>query len=314
MTPRRQDQSARPRWLLLPFLALVVLPGALAQETTAGIQGLVKDPSGASVANASVEVTGSSLIGTRKVQTDESGAYRITGLPSGKYTLSVSVPGFRTFKQVGIELVVGRLPNVDVRLEVGAVAETLEISSSITTLDVSQSKVQATVTRAVLDALPQGRSFQSVIPFAAGARNEPLQGGVNGFQIDGASNGENVYLIDGVNTTNIAVGGVGKSFQMDFVEEVQVKSSSFEAEFGGALGGVINAIARRGSNNWHGSLMTYYQANALNNNNGDRTLRTNPATSLNTSARLDATPEYCIGQAPTSARSSNPVTPWAARW
>ena len=80
-----------------------------------------------------------------------------------------------------------------------------------------------------------------MIPFAAGARNEPLQGGTNGFQIDGASDGENVYLIDGVNTTNIQNGGVGKSFQMDFVEEVQIKSSSFEAEYGGALGGVINA-------------------------------------------------------------------------
>ena len=70
---------------------------------------------------------------------------------------------------------------------------------------------------------------------------------------------ENVYLIDGVNTTNIQNGGVGKSFQMDFVEEVQIKSSSFEAEYGGALGGVINAVPKRGSNDWHGSLVTYLQ-------------------------------------------------------
>ena len=89
-----------------------------------------------------------------------------------------------------------------------------------------------------------------------------MQGGSDGFQIDGASNGENVYLIDGVNTTNIQNGGVGKSFQMDFVEEVQIKSSSFEAEYGGALGGVINAVGKRGSNNWHGSLVTYYRTTA----------------------------------------------------
>ena len=104
---------------------------------------------------------------------------------------------------------------------------------------------------------------------------------------------ENVYLVDGVNTTNIQNGGVGKNFQMDFVEEVQVKTSSFEAEFGGALGGVINAVAKRGSNNWHGSLVTYYQANALNANNGDRGLRINPAyRRCNTTTRLDGTPEY----------------------
>jgi hypothetical protein len=226
------------------------------------------------------------------VKTDDSGVYRITQLPAGTYSLSVTVPGFRTFKQVGIELAVGRLPNIDVKLEVGAVAETVEVAADASVVDVTQSKVQVTVSRTDLNALPQGRSFQSVIPFAAGARNEPLQGGTNGFQIDGASNGENVYLIDGVNTTNIQNGGVGKSFQMDFVEEVQIKSSSFEAEYGGALGGVINAIGKRGSNDWHGSLVTYLQTNALNANNGDRALRLNPATSTNTSTRLDGAPEY----------------------
>src|SRR5437879_12546969 len=84
-----------------------------------------------------------------------------------------------------------------------------------------------------------------------------------GFQIDGASDGENVYLIDGINTTNIQNGGVGKSFQTDFIQEVQIKSSSFEAEYGGALGGVINAVPKRGSNAWHGELKGYYQSAAL---------------------------------------------------
>ncbi len=282
------------KWFLLPvaLIALAVSPSVFGQETTAGLQGVVKDPSGASVANATVEVSGASLIGNRRVKTDDSGVYRVTQLPAGTYSLSVTVPGFRTFKQVGIELSVGRLPTIDVKLEVGAVAETVEVAADASVVDVTQSKVQVTVSRTDLDALPQGRSFQSVIPFAAGARNEPLQGGTNGFQIDGASNGENVYLIDGVNTTNIQNGGVGKSFQMDFVEEVQIKSSSFEAEYGGALGGVINAIGKRGSNDWHGSLVTYLQTNALNANNGDRALRLNPATSTNTSTRLDGTPEY----------------------
>src|SRR5882672_10610908 len=113
-------------------------------------------------------------------------------------------------------------------------------------VDTTQSKVAVAITHEELDNLPKGRSFQSLIPFAPGARLEPLQsgtatagGGNGGFQIDGASDGENVYMIDGVNVTNIQNGGVGKEFQMDFIEEIQVKSSSFEAEYGGALGGVI---------------------------------------------------------------------------
>ena len=81
-----------------------------------------------------------------------------------------------------------------------------------------------------------------------------IDAATSGFQIDGATDSENVYLVDGVNITQIQNGGVGKNFQMDFLEEVQIKSSSFEAEYGGALGGVINAVPKHGSNTWHGAL------------------------------------------------------------
>jgi outer membrane receptor protein involved in Fe transport len=252
--------------LLLPLLliVLVILPCALAQETTAGLQGTVKDSSGAVVPAATVEVSGPALIGTRTVQTDSSGNYRFSALPPGVYSLAVSATGFRTTKETGIDLSAGRLPNIDVVLQVGAVAETIEVTSQAPAVDVTQSKVAVTVDQHTLVDLPKGRSYQSVIQFAPGARQEPLQSTTgaqtNGFQIDGASDSENVYLIDGVNTTNIQNGGVGKDFQMDFIEEVQVKSSSFEAEFGGALGGVINAVPKRGSNTWHGSVFTYLRS------------------------------------------------------
>src|SRR5439155_444109 len=166
--------------------------------------------------------------------------------------------------------------------------------------------------KAIMDNIPKGRSFESLIPFAPGARQEPLQGS-NGFQIDGASDSENVYLIDGINTTNIQNGGVGKNFQTDFIQEVQIKSSSFEAEYGGALGGVINAIPKRGSNVWHGEFLTYLRTNALNANDpcasgytsggagtfaGFSTvcgLRLDPTKAgLSSSTRLDGTPEYYV--------------------
>ena len=123
-----------------------------------------------------------------------------------------------------------------------------------------------------MENIPKGRSFQSVIPFAPGARQEPMQssrndaGRVNGFQIDGASDAENVYMSEGLNTTAIYGGGVGSNVPMEFVQEVQVKSSSFEAEFGGATGGVVNVIQKRGGPKWHGSVFTYYQGSPLNAN------------------------------------------------
>lgn len=298
-------------------VALLAAPSVFPQETTAGLQGTVKDPSGAVVANATVEVASPALIGIRKVQTDAAGNYRFAALPPGDYTMTVTAPGFRVYKQSNIDLAVGRLPNIDVQLQVGGVAETVEVTTEATMIDTTQSKVAVNVPEEVILNIPKGRSFQSLIPFAPGARQEPLQGGTssrdNGFQIDGASDSENVYLIDGVNTTNIQNGGVGKSFQMDFIQEIQIKSSSFEAEYGGALGGVINAVPKRGSNNWHGSLVTYIRTNALNANDpcasgytsggvgtfaGYSTvcgLRLNPnLPSLSTSRRLDGTPEYYL--------------------
>jgi outer membrane receptor protein involved in Fe transport len=289
------------KWVLLPIVlvASFVVPVAFAQETTAGIQGVIRDPSGATITGATVEVSGPALIGTRTVQTDDGGNYRITALPPGTYAITVTAKGFRVGKISGLELATGRLPNLDIRLEIGGVSEIVEVSSIAPIVDTSQSKVATTVEREALTDLPVGRSFQSAIPFAPGARLEPLQSGTAtagstlGFQIDGASDSENVYMVDGVNITNIQNGGVGKDFQMDFIQEVQVKTSSFEAEFGGALGGVINVLPRRGSNEWHGDLVGYLRSNAFNANNTDRQLQTDPdKPSLNTTTRLDATPRY----------------------
>src|SRR5262249_40902844 len=135
-------------------------------------------------------------------------------------------------------------------------------------VDVSTSKVQTNLPGNLLMSVPtQTRSFQSVIQFAPGARTEPLQsdnsGRNNGFQIDGASNSENSYLIEGQETAALQDGHSAANVPMDFIQEVQVKSSGFEAEYGGALGGVVNVIQKRGSNEWHGSVFTYYRGDAF---------------------------------------------------
>src|SRR2546421_6564225 len=247
-----------------------LVPTALfSQETTAGVQGYVKDPTGAVIAGATVEISGPAL-GAKTTETDASGFYRFSSLPPGTYTLTVTAKGFRVVKRDGVSLEVGRLPNIDAQLEMGTASEVVEVRGEAPAVDVTQSKVAVTVTQDELTNIPKGRSFQSVIPFAPGARQEPMQSGTSsragGFQIDGASDSENVYLIDGINTTNIQNGGVGKSFPTGFIPEVQIKSSSFEAEVGGALGEVINAIPKRGSNGWHGEFLTYLRTNALNAN------------------------------------------------
>ena len=292
------NRSQRGKWLVLPvaLIALLILPCALAQETTAGLLGTVKDPSGASVVSANVEVSSPALIGTKKAETDQGGYYRFANLPPGVYSLTVTASGFRTFKQEGINLEVGHLPSIDVHLEVGAITETVEVSAQAAMIDATQSKVQENITSTSLMNLPtQSTSFQSVIQFAAGARSEPLQNSGtsanNGFQINGASNSENSYLVDGQETASIFDGHSQANVPMEFIDEVQVKTSGFEAEYGGALGGVVNVISKRGSNDWHGSIFMNYYADRFNAAPNPNQLR-NPQIAAIASARLDQPLEY----------------------
>ena len=293
---------------LIMAIALVV-PLAYGQETTAGLQGVVKDGTGAVVAKAVVEVTSPALIGIKKMETDASGYYRFANLPPGTYILTVTAPNFRTYKQEGIALATGRLPSIDVVLQVGMQAEVVEVSGEAPLVDVTQSKVQTNITAKELQDLPKGLSYQSLIQLAPGARNEPLQaptGGNaitpgfsnhqgtnqgNGYQVDGASNTESSYLVEGMETASAFDGASATNVPMEFIQEVQVKSSGFEAEHGGALGGVVNVMQKRGSNEWHGSIFTYYSGDAFDSA-PNRALRDNPLTKASSTTRVDQQAEF----------------------
>src|ERR1041384_4689519 len=161
------NRATSYRSLLAILLAFaLLLPAAFAQETTAGLMGTVKDQSGAVVPNATVEVSGPALIGTKKDTTDSTGQFTFSKLPVGIYTVTVTASGFSNYKRTGIELSTGRLPSIDVQLKLGAQQETVEVSGEAPVVDVTQSKVSTSVSREVLDNIPKGRSFQSVIPFA----------------------------------------------------------------------------------------------------------------------------------------------------
>jgi hypothetical protein len=266
----------RMRWGFAPLtavlIALLLVAAGFAQETTAGLQGTIKDPQGLVVPKATVEVSGPALIGTKKTETDAYGYYRFANLPPGEYTMTVTAANFSTLKQTGLRLDTGKLPTIDIKLTVGQVEQTVEVSSAAPIVDVTSSKVQTNVTSEVIDSVPKGRSFQSLITLAPGARYEPLQsttmGGrmYNGYQIDGASNSENSYLIEGQETSDVRSGQTKTNAPFEFIQEVQIKSSGFEAEYGGALGGVVNVIQKRGSNTWHGSVFTHYQADMFDSN------------------------------------------------
>jgi hypothetical protein len=304
--------------LLLAFVA--TLSPAFAQETTAAVQGVVTDPTGAVVANATVVATSDSLVSKAvSVTTDNHGFYRLQALPPGKYTIHVTGGGMKA-TATDLILSAGDLPNLNIHLTASGTEAVVDVSASVAMVDVTQSKVETTISNQVLQDIPKGRSFQSVIAFAPGARQEPLQSATsgvvngarqNGYQIDGASDAENTYLLEGLNITNITGGGSGTgtgaqggfNVPFEFVQEVQIKSSSFEAQYGGAMGGVINVVGQRGTSNWHGSVYTYYRSSAANANDQCAFtystmcgLRLDPNTPANSTARTDGPAQFYIAK------------------
>src|SRR5258708_9930774 len=226
---------------------------ALAQETTGGLQGTVKDPTGAVVPGAKVVVAASTLVGTKEIDTDGSGYYRFANLPPGTYTITVTAKGFKTFKRDDLVIEVGHLPSVDLTLEVGTASEIVEVSSAPPQIDMTSNVTQTNVTEDVIQNIPHGRSFQSVIQFAPSARNEPLMGNTvqggyagggtggsspgsiangsdHGFSVAGGSDSENSYLVGGPETANLIGGSYPTTCSFDFTQEVEIKNSGGEAE------------------------------------------------------------------------------------
>ncbi len=247
-------------WLAL-FLFPVLPIGA--QETTGSIIGTVLDSSGAAIAGAKVEVSGSGLVRPQEVSSNSVGAYQFQLLPPGSYDLSVSAPGFRNFRERGINLLVGKTVTRDVRLEVGAVTETVEVSSEAVAIDTTSSSITQNVTADFFDRLPKGRSFDSLIALAPGTRYEGKSGQ---YSIDGASGSENAWIIDGVERTNIQNGTLNGNAQIpfEFVQEVQIKSSGYEAQYPATTGGVVNVVSRSGGNELHGEASLYFNTDGMN--------------------------------------------------
>ncbi|MHB1938042.1 MAG: TonB-dependent receptor [Acidobacteriaceae bacterium] len=261
-------------------------PIAFAQETTGGIQGTVKDPAGAVVPGAQIVLTGDKLVGQETSTTDGAGYYHFSELPPGLYDMVVSATGFETLKRTGLHLEVGHLPTVNLALTVGKVGAVVQVSGATPLIDTTTTVTQTNLTEKQLNSIPRGISFQSVIQFAPAASNEPLMGageggtmGGNGtggmspgsmangqaygYSIAGGSDSENSYLVEGQETANIIGGFSHTNVPFDFIQEVQVKTSGIDAEYGGALGGVIDVIMKKGASTYHGSVFSQYENNNL---------------------------------------------------
>ncbi len=241
------------------LLAAVLAAGpAWAQEQTGAIQGVIKDSSGSVIPGVTVEARNQETGAVQTTVTDGTGTYRFPSLPPGRYDLSTSLQGFSPAKNENVVLVLGQILTIDLTMPVAGVTEQVTVTAESPLIDVKQNATFAIVAAERIDRIPKGRDFTNVLSAVPGANLEARAGGVS---VGGASGSENRFVVDGIDTTNLQNGSSGKTYLTDFIQEVQVKTAGYNAEYPGATGGVVNALTKAGTNTFRGSAGFYYRNN-----------------------------------------------------
>lgn len=236
----------------------------LGQETTGNIEGTVTDQTGARVAGATIELVSPSF--RRTVTANEEGFFRALQLQPGIYTVTTTVSNFQPFRQENIQVLLGQTTPVNIQLSVGPVdANVTVVGASDLPIDPTSSRIQTNLTEQELEQLPKGMNFTSALKAVPSVRPEPAAAG---FSIDGATGVENSFIIDGQEVSNFRTGGLNANNNLPFqlVRELQVKNSGFEAEFGGATGGVINVVTKSGGNDFRGEIGAEFNTSKLSAN------------------------------------------------
>lgn len=249
-----------------PFLPLLLLLAAAAPslaQTTGGILGRVTDAEGGALPGVLVEARSPALQGTRTAVTDETGQYRLTLLPPGDYSVNYTLEGFGTESR---DLAVGldRDATVNVSLT-PALSEEITVTSEVPVVDTTSTTLGTNLEARMIESLPTGRNYASVVQITPGVSSDahPENTGQTSITVYGSTGAENVFYIDGVNTTGAEYGFQGKELNFEFIQAIDVKTGGYEAEFGRSTGGVVNVITKSGGNELHGDVFGYWDDDSL---------------------------------------------------
>src|ERR1700731_3649590 len=275
-------KNACRRTVFVLFMSLATSGMLFAQSDLGRISGFVKDPSGATIANAKVTVRNNTGV-ERQTTTNDSGYYVVTNVPPGLYTMIAEAAGFQKYETTNNKLDPSADLVIDATLTVGSASQTVEVSASAVQLQTESAAVQKLITREQIDSLGvNGRNAFGLAALVPGARSGSLanltfafsQGPAN---FNGSRNPENLITYDGAPATRALSNGTSLgAADVDSTQEVQILGSNYPAEYGRTSGAQIRIVTKTGTQTFHGAAYEYLKNNTFNANTWAR--NANPRT------------------------------------
>lgn len=269
---RLKTRRIKVSWALMALLFLVALTSARAQRITASLEGVVKDPNGTVIPNASVIVTNTGTNVATRAQTTDDGTFVVNNLPPGPYSVTVAAAGFRQLVRSGLVLNVDQTAHLDdLILQVGAANETVQVSSAEPLLESQTSDVGQVIGNKSIENLPLNQrnplALILLVPGVSGTVNSSFTG--LQFNVNGGRSGTTDVLLDGIPsappTDDFNALTIFPS--VDATQEFKVQTANFSAQFGNTGGGIINIVYKSGTNDLHGSVYDFLRNSYLDANN-----------------------------------------------
>jgi hypothetical protein len=269
--------------LVCVMLALTVSVSTPVHAQVAGatLTGTVTDASGAAVANANVSIKNTATGVVRDITTDSAGFYSAPNLLPGIYEITAAAPGFSTYRQKDLTLTVGASRGVNISLQIGQVTEHIDVTGTTPDVQLTSSTISAEVNATTVRELPlNGRDWTQLATLQPGVTSVRVEAGYTdrgnrgfGFllSVTGHQPFENNYRINGISINDYSNGAPGSTLGVnlgtDAVQEFSVLTSNYSAEYGRASGGVINAITKSGTNDFHGDAYWFLRSKRLDARN-----------------------------------------------
>lgn len=262
------------RFGLTTIFAIALLPITSAQTVTGTISGAVRDQSGAVMSGVTVTVQNTATGLERHTSTGASGDYTLAALPYGTYKLRTEKTGFQT-AVADVTVAVDQVRTLDVTMNVGAQTQQVTVQGGVESVNAETTQLGAVVNHRDVVELPlNGRDFTQlariqpgVASSGGGGGQQGGEGGTSNFSSNGQRSSSNNFLVDGIDNNNYVAGAVAIQPSIDSIQEFNVQTNTFSAEYGRNSGAIVNLITRSGTNDLHGSLYEFFRNDALDARN-----------------------------------------------